>query len=83
MRHKSQIQKLRFRHHVIEDNTSFKMVKELCFYHNLKLNYDMPNTLYYGVANMRKMGLRIALFSIPMLIYRSQKANSKTYVIHI
>ena len=45
------------------------MVKELCFYHNLKLNYDMPNTLYYGVAKMRKMGLRMALFSIPMLIY--------------
>ena len=54
---------------MIEDNTSFTMVKELCFYHNLKLNYDLPNMLYYGVANMRKMGLRIVLFSIPMLIY--------------
>ena len=54
---------------MIEDNTSFKMVKELCFYHNLKLNNDLPNTLYYGVANLRKMGLRIALFSIPILIF--------------
>ena len=34
MRHKSQIQKLRFWDNMIEDNTSFIMVKELCFYHN-------------------------------------------------
>ena len=34
MRHKSQIQKLRFWNNMKEDNTSFKMVKELCFYHN-------------------------------------------------
>ena len=34
MRHKSQIQKLRFWNNMIEDNTSFIMVKELCFYHN-------------------------------------------------
>ena len=69
MRHKSQIQKLRFLNNVIEDNTSFKMVKDLCFYHDWKLNYDLRNGLYSGVANMRKMGLKIALFSIPMLIY--------------
>ena len=54
---------------MIEDNTSFKMVKQLCFYHNKKLNYDLPNGLYFGVANIRKMGLKIALFTIPMLIY--------------
>ena len=54
---------------MIEDNTSFKMVKELCFYHNKKLNYDLRNALYSGVANMRKIGLKIALFTIPMLIY--------------
>ena len=52
-----------------EDNTSFKMVKDLCFYHSKKLNYNLRNGLYSGVANMRKMGLKIALFSIPMLIY--------------
>ena len=69
MRHKSQIQKLRFLNDMIEDNTSFKMVKELCFYHNSKLNYGLRNALYSGVANMRKMGLKIALFTIPMLIY--------------
>ena len=71
MRHNSEIQKLRFWNNVIEDNTSFKMVKELCFYHNKikKLNYDLPNGLYSGVANMRKMGLKIALFTIPMLVY--------------
>ena len=34
MRHKSQIKKLRFWNNIIEDNTSFIMVKELCFYHN-------------------------------------------------
>ena len=54
---------------MIEDSTSFKMVKDLCFYHDWKLNYDLRNGLYSGVANMRKMGLKIALFSIPMLIY--------------
>ena len=54
---------------MIEDNTSFKMVKELCFYHNKELNYDLPNGLYFGVVNMRKMGLKIALFTIPLLIY--------------
>ena len=52
-----------------EDNSIFKMVKDLCFYHNKKLNYDLPNGLYFGVANMRKMGLKVALFTIPMLIY--------------
>ena len=64
MRHKSQIPKLRFGHNVIEENTSFKMVKELCFYHNSKLNYNLRNALYSGVSNMRKMGLKIALFTI-------------------
>ena len=54
---------------MIEDNNSFKMVKELCFCHNWKLNYDLRNMLYSGVANVRKMGLKIALFTIPMLIY--------------
>ena len=54
---------------MIEDKTSFKMVKELFFYHNKKLNNDSPNGLYSGVANMRKMGLKIALFPIPMLLY--------------
>ena len=34
MRHKSQIQKLRVWNNMIEDNTSFIMVNELCFYHN-------------------------------------------------
>ena len=34
IRHKSQIQKLRFCNKVIEDNTSFKMAKYLSFYHN-------------------------------------------------
>ena len=56
MRHKSQIQKLRFRHNVIEENTSFEMMKKLCFYHNQKLNYNLRNALYCGVGNMRKMG---------------------------
>ena len=47
------------------------MVKELCFYHNWNLNYDLRNALYSGVANniMRKMGLKLALFIIRMLIY--------------
>ena len=43
------------------------MVKELCFYHNYKLNYDLQNALYSGVVNMRKMGLQIALLTIKML----------------
>ena len=73
---------------MIEEDISFKMVNKLCFYHNLKLNYDLQNGLYSGVANMRKMGLQIALFTIAMLIYikltlSSHTANSKTYVIHI
>ena len=50
-------------------------MKELCFYHNKKLNYDKQNALYSGVANIRKKGLKIALFTILMLI--------KTFVIHI
>ena len=54
---------------MIEDNTSFKVVKELCFYHNQKLNYDLRNGLYSGVVNMRKMGLKIVIFTVPMLIY--------------
>ena len=54
---------------MIEDDDSFKMMKELCFYHNLKLNYDLWNGLYSGAVNMRKMGLKIALFTILMLIY--------------
>ena len=33
MRHKSEIQKLRFEHNVIDENIGLKMVKELCFYH--------------------------------------------------
>ena len=69
MRHKSQIQKMRFLNNVIEDNTSFKMVKELCLYHNQKLNYNLQYGLYSGVVNKRNMGLKIALSSIPMLIY--------------
>ena len=40
MRHKSEFQKLRLWHNVIEENSGFKMVKELRFYHNKKLNYD-------------------------------------------
>ena len=44
---------------MIEENISFKMVKELCVYHNKKLNYDKQNALYSGVANMRKMGLKM------------------------
>ena len=54
---------------MIEENTSFKMVKTLCLCHNKKLNYDLQNALFSGVANMRKMGLKIALFTIQMLIY--------------
>ena len=54
---------------MIEENTSFKMVTELCVYHNYILNYDLRNGLYYGVSNMRKMGLKIALFTIQVLIY--------------
>ena len=54
---------------MIEDNTSFKMAKDLCFSHNQKLNYDLLNGLYSSVENMRKMGLKIVLFSIPILIY--------------
>ena len=69
MRHKSQIQKLRFWNDIIGENTSFIIVKELCFYHNQKLNYSLWNAIYSGVANMRKMGLKIAFFTIPMLIY--------------
>ena len=69
MRHKSQIQILRLLHNVIGENASFKTVKELCFYHNYKLNYSLRNGLYSGVANMRKMGLKIALFTVHMLIY--------------
>ena len=53
----------------MEENTSFKMVKELCVYHNYKLNYDLRNALYSGVSNMRKMGLKIALFTIRVFIY--------------
>ena len=49
---------------MIEETISFKMVTELCFYHNKRLNYDVRNALYSGVANMRKMSLKIALFSI-------------------
>ena len=64
MRHKSQIQKLGFRHNVIEENKSFEIVKKICFYHNQKLNYNLRNALYCGVANMRKMGLKLALFII-------------------
>ena len=40
LRHKSEIQKLRFRHNVIEENIGFRMLIELCFNHNLKQNYD-------------------------------------------
>ena len=40
MRHKSEILKLRFWHNVIEENIGLKMVKELCFYHNTKLDYN-------------------------------------------
>ena len=36
---------------MINDNTSFIMVKELCFYHNKKLNYGLRNELYSSVAN--------------------------------
>ena len=69
MRHKSQIKKLRFCHNVIEGTSSLQMVKELCLYHNKKLNYDMRNSLYSGVTNMRKMGLKIAIFTTQILIY--------------
>ena len=69
MRHKSQIKKLRICHNVIEGTSSLQMVKELCLYHNKKLNYDMRNSLYSGVTNMRKMGLKIALFTTQILIY--------------
>ena len=54
---------------MIEENNSFKMVKELCLYHNYKINYDVRNVLYSEVANMTKMGLKIALFTILMLNY--------------
>ena len=54
---------------MIKYNTSFKMMKELCFLHDKKLNYDLQNALYSGVAYMRKIGQNIALFTIPMLIY--------------
>ena len=63
-RHKSQIRKLRFWNNIIEDTSSFIMVKELCFYHNQKPNYSLRNALYSGVANMRKMGLKIALLPL-------------------
>ena len=69
MRHKSQILKLRLWYNVIEENTSFKMLKELCVYHNYKLNYVLRNALYSGVSNMRKMGLKIVIFTIQVLIY--------------
>ena len=39
MRHKWEIQKLRF-HNVIEEIINFELVKELSFYHNYKLDYD-------------------------------------------
>ena len=55
------------------------MVKELCLYYNYRLNYDFRNALYSGVAKMRKMGLKIAIFTIRMLIHNNT-ANSKTYV---
>ena len=54
---------------MIEKNIGLKMEKELCFYHNQKLNYDYQNALNSGVGNMRKMGLKIALFTILMLMY--------------
>ena len=69
MRIKLQILKLRLWYNVIEENSSFKMVKELCVYHNYKLNYDLRNGLYSGVSIMRKIGLKIALFTIRVLIY--------------
>ena len=40
------------------------MVNKLCFYNHEKLTYDLRNLLYSGVSNMRKMGLKIALFII-------------------
>ena len=44
---------------MIEEKTSFEIVKELCVYQNYKLNYDFRNVLYSGVSNMGKMGLKI------------------------
>ena len=44
---------------MIENNSSFIMVKEVCFYHNLKLNYGLLNALYPDVTNLRKMGLKL------------------------
>ena len=49
---------------MIEENTSFKMVEELCVYHNYKLNYDLRNALYSGVSNMRKMGLKLPFYHL-------------------
>ena len=54
---------------MIEENTSFKMVKDLCVYHNYKLNYDLQSVRYSGVSNIRKVGLKTVLFTIPVLIY--------------
>ena len=53
---------------MIEENIGFKTVIKLCFCHNKKLNYDKQNALYSGVLNNRKKGLKIALFTILMLI---------------
>ena len=40
------------------------------------------NALWSGVANMRKIGLKIALLTISMLIYtKLTYSYSKTYVI--
>ena len=45
------------------------MVKELCVYHNYKLNYDLRSAQYSGVSNIRKVGLKTVLFTNPVLIY--------------
>ena len=54
---------------MIEENTSFKMVKELCVHHNYKLNYDLRSARYSGVSNIGKVGLKTVFFTIPVLIY--------------
>ena len=41
------------------------MVIELCFYHDENLSY----AVWSGVANMRKIGLKIAILAILMSIY--------------
>ena len=41
------------------------MVIELCFYHKENLSY----AVWSGVANMRKIGLKIGILAILMLIY--------------